>query len=149
MAKTYDLKNVVCTVSGAPINGYGENDAIAVEWDSDLSETTRTADGKHVYNRLNDRGMTLTLTLMGTSYAHTLMAGFLEAQHGDSIGIAPPVIVGLPFFLYDPGTGTTYTGSVVFMNRPALDMGPRIGEVTYRLHMSNPKVIHGANNLVP
>lgn len=149
MAKTYDLKNVVCTIAGVPISGYGETDAITVEWPSDLVESTVTADGTVIYSRTNDRRADITLTLSQKSRAVALLLGMLEAQHGDNLGIAPPLILPLPFMLIDPATGDSIASfDTVFMARPAPSKGKVIGEVTFKVQLPSPNYSFGAANLI-
>lgn len=150
MVKSYDLKLVVCTIAGIAISGYGESDAIQFEWSSDLVEPTVSADGVYIYSRTNDRGLTATITVHQKSAAYPLLAGLLEGQHGDNLGIAPPVIVPYPFALVDPSNGDTITSlDTVFLNRPAPSKGKTIGEVQFRVHLPSPKVVYGPLNVVP
>lgn len=139
MAKAYNLKLVVCTVGGVPVSGYGEDDAIGLEWDEALREKTVTADGQTIYSMNNNRGLTVTLTLSQKSYARTLLDALLEAQTGDNVGISPPLILPLPFALIDPSTGESYLSlDCVFITRPAASKGKTVGEVEYELHLPNP-----------
>lgn len=150
MAKTYDLKKVVCTVNGIPISGYGETDAVGLEWAQDIITPTVTADGGYTYSRNNDRGCTVTITLMQTSQAYPLLVGILEAQHGDTLGIHPPLIVPTAFMLVDPSNGDTVaSGECVILNRPAPAKGKTVGEVQFRMHLPNPRVTYGVANLIP
>ena len=149
MAKTYDLKGVICTVGGTGINGYGETDAVSVEWDEEIVSRTVTADGQIIYSRNNNRGMMVTITLSQKSRAYTLLSVLLEGQHGDNLGIAPPGILPLPFFLVDPSNGDSISsGECVFVSRPAPSKGKTVGEVSFQLHLPSPKVTNGVANLI-
>lgn len=148
MARSYDLKLVVCTVGGVPISGYGEDDALEFEWASDLVEKTKSADGKVTYSRLNDRECVCTITLMATSKAIPLLQALLETQHGDNLGIAPPIIVPMPFLMTDPSTGDNVVGECVFENRPAPSKSRTVGEVEFRVSLPSPKWTLGVANLI-
>jgi len=148
LVKGYDLKNVVCTVNGAPISGYGETDAVNVEWASEIAEAKATADGQYVYSRLNDRGMTVTLTISQRSLAYPILSGFIEIQHGDNLGIPPPLMVPFAFALIDPSNGESIEGVAVMMSRPASSKGKTAGEVQFKLHLGNPKVTPAALNVI-
>jgi len=149
MAKYYDLKNVICTIGATALGGYGDSDAISTEWDSDIAEAKKMADGGTVYSRLNDRGMMVTFTLSQHSRAYFQMAVMLEAQHGDNSGIPVPLIAPLPFFLTDISNGDTITSiDCVFMSRPAPSKNKTAGDVTFKVHLPSPKVINGARNVV-
>jgi hypothetical protein len=149
MAQVYDLTNVVCTVGGATVSGYGEDDAIEVEWDADIASYKTTADGRTIYSRLNQRGCVITITLMQTSRARLILEGLLETQHGDNVGIGPPLIAPLPFYLLDPATGEQLTSSdAVFLNRPAASKGKEVGEVEFRIHLPSPKRLPPVANVI-
>lgn len=150
MAKTYDLKTVVCTVGGVPISGYGENDAIGFEWNSEIVTPSVTADGSYTYSRNNDRGLMVTITLMQTSAAIPLLATLMEAQHGDASGVHPPLLLPLPFAMVDPATGDQVLSlECVFVSRPAPSKGKQVGEVTYKMHLPSPGVSYGPRNVAP
>jgi hypothetical protein len=149
MGKTYDLKLVVCTIGGVPISGYGETDALTLEWVSDIVEGTVTADGKALYSRLNDRRLNVTVTLSQTSRVVGLLQTMLDAQHGETLPFAPPQILPVPFYLLDPSTGDTIASfETVFMARPAPSKGRNVGEVQFMLQLPSPAVSLGAANLI-
>jgi hypothetical protein len=149
MVKSYDLSLVVCTVGGIAISGYGESDAIQLEWDEDIVTVTPTADGQNIYSRNNNRGLSVTITLSQKSRSHLLLAGLLETQHGDNLGIHPPVILPLPFFMLDPSTGESFTSlHAVFVSRPAPAKGKTIGDVVYKLHLPSPTVTPAVANVI-
>lgn len=149
MAKTYDLKLVICTVGGVAINGYGDGDAITFEWAADIVEETVGADGDVVFSRTNDRRLRVTLNLMQKSRAHLLLFGLLELQHGDTVGIHPPVILPVPFFLVDPSTGETIaSGDTVFVSRPAPSKNKVAGAVVYKLTLPSPKMSPAVANVI-
>ena len=148
MARVYDLKNVICTVGPVAINGYGESDAIGLEWSEEITSRKKTADGQVVHSRMNDRELMVTITLMQTSRAILLLMPLLEAQHGDNIGIGPPLVVPYPFMLIDPATGDSFAGIAVFTTRPAPSKSREIGEVEFMLSIDQPKYSLGAANLL-
>jgi len=149
MAKTYDLKNVVLIVGPSRVEGFGETDAIGFEWNSDIVTPTVTADGQYIYSRNNDRGLMVTLTISQKSSAYLFLAFFLEAQHGDNLGIHPPVIIPLGFAMIDPSTGESITSfDCVFISRPAPSKNKLIGEVQFKLHLPNPKVTPALANII-
>jgi hypothetical protein len=148
MGLAYNLANVVCTVSGVAISGYGETDAITLEWDEDVNAVTVTADGLHIYSRNNNRGMTVTVTLNQKSRAYPLLSQIFEGQTGDNIGIAPPLLLPCPFMLIDPSNGDTYASlDCVFLTRPAPSKGKAVGDVQFKMHLSSPLVSNGTANL--
>lgn len=138
--RTYDLKNVICTIATVAISGYGETDAISYEWAEDITTKTVTADGDVIHSRNNNKSATVTITLSQTSRAHLFLEGLLDAQHGESIGIGPPAILPLPFFLLDPATGETLRSEFsVFTKRPVSNKGKTVGDVVYTVDLPKAK----------
>ena len=135
--KLYDLKNVLCTVGGATISGYGEEDALRFEWASDLVVQTVCADGSTVLTRSKDRRLTAILTLMQTSGAIPLLRASLELQHGDS-SVPLPTMLPIPFYMLDPTLGDFVTGGCVFLNRPDFGKRRTVGEIEFRLLLPSP-----------
>lgn len=149
MAKTYDLNLVICTVGSVRIGGYGETDAIGIEWDEKIVEKTVTADGDTIYSRLNNRGLTITFTLSQKSRSHLLLSQLLETQHGDNLGLGPPVILSLPFSLQDYSTGENiFSLDCVFVSRPAASKNRTVGDVQYEMHLPKPRITPALANLI-
>lgn len=148
MARSYDLKLVVCTVGGVPINNYGEDDAITFEWTSDLTARKSSADGQSTYSRLNDRELIATITLMATSKAISLLMGAIELQHGDNVGIGLPIIAPLPFVLIDPILGDSVLGDCVLISRPTPNKAKEVGEIEFRISLPSPKISMGLANFL-
>jgi hypothetical protein len=147
-SKQYDLKRVICTIGGAAVSGYGEEDAIGLEWDEDIFERTVTADGQTVYSKNNNRGLMVTITVMQSSRAYLLLAAQMELQTGDTRGVPVPIFTPLPFFLVDPSNGDTIGGAAVFMTRPAPGKSKTVGEVQFQLHIGSPVIAYGLANLI-
>lgn len=148
MARVYDLKRVICTVSGVNVGGYGESDALSFEWSEEITSRKSTADGQIVHSRNNNRECIVTITLMQTSRAIPLLLGLLETQHGDNLGIAPPVVVPMAFQMLDPSTGDELAGTAIFVNRPAPSKSKDVGEVEFMLSIDSPRYVLGAANLL-
>lgn len=150
MARTYDLKNVICTINGIGIGGYGEgDDALSFEWSADLCEKFVSADGQIVYARLNDRSLAVTVTVHQRSRSYALLSQLMETQHGDSLGIAPPQILPMGFQMIDPSNGDSLSSfDTVFMRRPAPSKGRSLGTVEFLLDLPSPLFVYGPANLL-
>lgn len=148
MARSYDLKLVTCVIGGVAINNYGEDDAIAFEWVGDLATSKVSGDGIPTYSRANDRRLKVTITLMATSKAIPLLMGLIETQHGDNLGLPPPLLVGAPFQMVDPVLGDDVSGEAVLVGRPAPSKSKEVPEVEFRLEIPQPKYVMGALNLL-
>lgn len=150
-AKAYNLANVICTIGSVALGGYGTDseDSIGMEWSSALFTAKVTADGKYVYSTTNDRGCTVTIKLSRKSLVIPALFAMIEAQTGDNIGIAPPIILPLPFLLIDPSTLDQWLSvDTVFMTRPAPTYGKEAGDIELTVHLQSPKYTLGAGNLL-
>lgn len=150
MAKTCDLDLVTCVIGTTNLSGFSQDgDAIALVWDEDIAEVTALADGGHVYSRLNNKGCMVTVSLNQTSPAVGALIAAIEVQHGDQTGIPIPIITALPFSLFDPGTGESYSGSAVIITRPATTKARTTQAVTMSCHISKMKYARLPVSLFP
>ena len=149
MARSYSLKNVILTIGGNTISGYGDADAIGFEWNSALWEKFVSADGDAVYARIDDRSLAVTITVHQRSRAYPILAGLLETQTGDTLGITPPALLPLPFNMTDPSNGDVLLSpDTVFMSRPAPSKARGLGTVSFLVDLPKPTWVYGPLNLV-
>lgn len=147
MGFEYDLKRVTCSIGGVTVSGYGETDAIALEWAGPITEEMQTADGDTIFSRTNDRRLHGTVTVSQQSRAYKLLGELLEEQHGDNAGVAPDSIPLHAFALRDPSNGDEITSQkCVLSDRPAPSKGKTAGEVQFKFTLPSPKVKYGASN---
>jgi hypothetical protein len=134
-AKSYNFSDVVCTVAGLRIGGFGEDGGIEVEFNGDLSSMKQGADGEPTVSLLPIPTATATIKLMETSASNTVLQGLLVAQRAAPAGFA------LPFALVDPGTGEGLLGGqCVFLNFPGISKGKEAGEREWKLGIPKPVV---------
>ncbi len=139
MAKTHDLGLITCFINNTQMQGYAaDGDAISFSRDEALSETTVTADGTHTYNRLNNNGHTVVISLSLSSPILPFMEGIKGLQYGVAGLPAPPVIIPVPFILTDPTSGTYISGGAVMVNEGPPSFGRIRGNVEYTFHISDP-----------
>jgi hypothetical protein len=98
-ARTYNLANVVITVGGIVIEGFGESDAVSYEPNSPIWETTVGADGEVTRSATNDRSGNLTFTIMSTSGSLKVFSAFMAVSKQVAVGDIFPV------FIKDLGSG--------------------------------------------
>lgn len=148
MVQLLDVRSATITVGGLRMDGFGQNDAMTVEFADDVLTDIVGADGQAAVSRINDGRMRIGLTFLQTSGAIPLMQSFLEAQHGLRAGIAPTVIAPIPFFYLHPPTGCRIASAyTLFMNRIAPGIGKGIQEVQYRLLLPDPDYEWGTLNV--
>ncbi|PWU04930.1 MAG: DUF3277 domain-containing protein, partial [Verrucomicrobia bacterium] len=75
--RTYDPKNIICTINGAQISGYTEATFIEVVRDSPTWTKVVGADGLVTRGKTNDFSGTLTLTLKQSSPSNDVLSGLL------------------------------------------------------------------------
>jgi hypothetical protein len=112
-ARSYNLAQVVITIGGLPLEGFGADDAVSFEPTSDLYENKVGADGEVTRSLNNDRSGTLTFTLMGTSLSNDIFNTFLQLTKAVGIGDI------FPIFIKDLRSGDTLVAEQCWLNREA------------------------------
>jgi len=64
---TFDLAQCAVTIDGLPIDGFGDGDAVTIEYNAPIYNTTVGADGGYHRANSNDQGGSITFNLMQTS----------------------------------------------------------------------------------
>jgi hypothetical protein len=77
--KTYDFRKVAVLVSGVPITGFADGDAISVEFPESWTKQIG-AGGAHTRSRNNDQSAQMTLTLQQTSLSNAFLSGLAAAD---------------------------------------------------------------------
>lgn len=76
---TFDLAQCAVTIDGLPIDGFGDGDAVTIEYNAPIYNTTVGADGGYHRANSNDQGGSITFNLMQTStVSRRLMEGILR-----------------------------------------------------------------------
>lgn len=146
-AQLFDLKNCLLSVNSLPMGGYGQNDAMVVEWADDILYDMVSADGQVVVSRVNDPRMRVGLSFLQTSQSVPLLMAMVEAQAGNQAGFGPPIILPYPFLYKNFTTGTVISSShTFFLNRPAPGAAKSVGEVQFRLLLPQPTYEFGTLN---
>ena len=84
--KTFDLTKVAVTIDDLPITGFQDGDAIEFSFNDDLYEKKVGADGSVTRAAKNDRTAQVTLNLLYTSEANTVLNDLLKADRSDGSG---------------------------------------------------------------
>jgi hypothetical protein len=132
-SKTYNFSDVIVTIAGLRIGGWGEDGGITVEWASDLASIKQGADGEPTVSLLPIPAATVTLKLMETSASNTVLQGLLVAQRATPAGFT------MPFAMADPSTGEALlSGQAVFMAFPGVSKSREVGEREWKLGLPKP-----------
>lgn len=99
---THNLANMIFTVNGRRITGFGETDAITVTYDGQRAGKRSTADGQVGKSVYNDAKMgTITLTIAQTNHEAARIMDDVYAQTEDGSTV--------PLALTDEDSGRTIT----------------------------------------
>ena len=76
---TMDLAQCSVTIDGLPIDGFGDGDAVTIEYNAPIYNTTVGADGGYHRANSNDQGGSITFNLMQTStVSRRLLEGIMS-----------------------------------------------------------------------
>jgi len=76
--KTYNLKEVILTVNGIPVSGFGDGDAVTVEFSEEAWTMVVGADGEVTRSRTNNESGSFQVTLMQTSEANGIFQQWMQ-----------------------------------------------------------------------
>jgi hypothetical protein len=124
--KIHDLAQVVLTIGGYTISGYGEGGAVKVEPVSSAVESTVGHDGQVTYSRTNDARAKVTITVRGNSVAHKHLSTLMQAQ------LAAPVLAPMAFLLVNAQTGERFASAYfVFLEHPGVEQAKGVTDRVY------------------
>ena len=147
MAKN-NLSNVILTVGfGLISGGFGSTDAITVENEEEAVTMVFGGTGHAVANYNNVDALKVSITLMQTSLAYTIMSATMEAQF--LAARAPGPIVPLPFMMVDNNNGDTIAAlRTVFTERPVMTKAKGVTEAVFVLSLTGVTQIRGTLNVL-
>lgn len=132
LPKLYDLAQVVLTIGGYPMSGFGDGGAVEVAPVSAATESSIGADGQVTYSRTNDTRAKVTITVRGNSLAHKNLGILFDAQQ------AAPRLAPIAFLLIDAQTGERMSAAyVVFTERPTIAHGKAISDRVWVAELPN------------
>lgn len=98
---TYDPKFVMVSFGGIIITGFADGSFVDVESDEAMWSTKTGADGEGVFQKSNNLAGKVTVRLMPTAFANSLLSALLNADIATSTGLRPLEIS-------DANTGTIH-----------------------------------------
>lgn len=128
----YRLPDMVLTVNGIRIEGFGVTDAIMIARDEDSFTKTVGADGEVTKSSTNNDSGTITITLMQNAFANGALelALLLDELTGD---ITFPVVVADPL-----RTGWEIVGTECWIKKPPdIPFNKAVGELTWVLDVAH------------
>jgi hypothetical protein len=128
---TYSFRRIMLSIAGVPVVGFGEGDALTVEYDADLFTDKCGAGGSVVRGQLQDNRATIKIKLMQTSPAITAIEGLLRSDQLTGKG-------AFPVSLVDLNSGTTHASPTSWMKkRPNRTFGTDPSELEYEIRCAN------------
>lgn len=134
--KPYGPEEVVIAFGAIPIfAGYGDGDFCAIEYDEDSFSLQVGTDGEAARSKSNNRAATITITLMQTADANSL----LQAQH--NLDINSPGGAGIvPLLISDPSGNALYVAEKAWIQKAA--------DVTFGREAQSREWVIRTNNLI-
>jgi hypothetical protein len=90
--KTYDPANVVLTVGGAIISGYGEGTMVVFDRDEDAMTKHVGADGEVSRTKNANYSGSAAITLKATSNSNAVLGSYALLDELDSSGVVPMIL---------------------------------------------------------
>jgi len=145
MVKTYNIAALQLSLAGLTLDGFGDSDAISIEFMSEEMSSYASADGDVAVAANNDPRLNVKITLHQMSKANAVLSEVWQTQAAAiKLGVGVPIT---PFFMLDPASGDTYREqSAVIMKLPDAAYGKEIDtrEWTILLPFGKRNMILGA-----
>lgn len=134
LAKSYCFADVVLTVNGIRIQGFGDDGGVTIEPDGDDGALSQGADGEVTLTQFAPPPFKATIKLKQTSTSNGVLAGLRALQRSLGVSLMP-----CPFSLLDPGSGETLLSpQAIFMGRPSVSMDKEASDREWVLGLPNP-----------
>lgn len=136
--RTHDLSACTTIIGGELITGFGESDAITIDYMEDTATPTAGADGALTVSRSNNRNMTVEITVTQNSDGYKALSDLFETQS------AQTSIARMPFRFNNPLTGDKVRSDwFAFLKAPEVKVGKTVSEVMFKGILSAPTVTRG------
>lgn len=129
---TYSAEQVIVTVGGRIITGFGESDMVTCKFDNDRYTAKAGADGEVARAKTADRMGTIEIVLSHTSAANAELSDlFKTGLMGGTDGIVDVTVADLS------GTGLATASAAWLKSSPDFVRGREIGEQTWTLQAAD------------
>ncbi len=138
MSHQFSMSDMTVFFAKRLLEGFAAGDAVIIAYNSPDHTLVVGADGKSTRNSTSDRSARITIRLLPGSEANAFMGASLAAdriRRGSGIH-------GLSIF--DPSTGTTYTGQAWVVGEPNQNFGVESGPKEWILETDRLNSVHGA-----
>jgi hypothetical protein len=140
MQKNYDFKKVDVIVGGRQMAGWADgDDAISIEFDANLWETTVGAAGEVTRSKTNNLTATIKLKLQSTSDSNDILNGFYLSDLLSNAGSEP-------FLMKDQSGREICAAESCWVEKPPqIQHGQKVGVREWTLKTDRLVVTYGGN----
>jgi hypothetical protein len=135
--KSYDPKQVIVTVGGAPMSGFADGTFIAISRQNDAFTSVAGADGEVARAKSNDKRGEMTITLMQTSLSNDILSGIATLDEKSNLGVVPVIVKDLS------GTTTFFSGTAWIRKIPDSEFGKEIANREWVLELADMDIFVG------
>lgn len=93
--RTFDPKQVVISIGGVPMSGFADGTFLEIIRDENAFTKVVGADGYTSRVKSNNRGGTLTVTLLETSPSNDVLSAFAALDEASNSGVVPILVKDL------------------------------------------------------
>jgi hypothetical protein len=137
--RTYDPKQVLVLIGGAPMSGFADGSFVSVERTADTFSKVSGADGIVSRAKTNDRSGSLVLTLAQTSPMNDVLSGFAVADELTNLGV-------IPVLIKDNSGRSVLVSAFGWVRKPAkADFGKEISNREWTLDLADLDMFDGGN----
>lgn len=129
---TYSCEQVIITVGGVIVTGFGESDAVTVKYDNDRYTAKAGCDGEVARAKTADRMGTFEIVLAHTSAANAELTDLFKLNlMGGTDNVVPVTVADLS------GTGLATASSCWLKSSPDFVRGREVGEGTWTIQAAD------------
>lgn len=136
---TYDAKKVAVIVGGIPMSGLADGTFVSIERDEDSFTKVVGADGQTSRAKSNNRGGSMSLTLMQSSPSNDVLTAFMLADETANAGVVPIAVV-------DFSGRTKFASAFGWIKKPPVaEFGKELSEREWVFDLSDVDIFIGGN----
>lgn len=137
--KTYNLKEVAIVCGGNLGQGFSDGDAVTVEYDDNIYNTSVGADGEVTRSKSNNRVATITIRLQKTSDFNDVLNNFYQSDRLSDSGV-------FPFMLKDNKGRELHAAEKCWIEKePSIAFGKEAGDREWTLKTNELVSTFGGN----
>lgn len=137
--RTYDPKNVVIAIGGVPMSGFADGTFLEIVRDEQAFTKVVGADGYTSRVKSNNRGGTLTLTLLETSPSNDILSGIAALDELSNAGVVPILVKDMS------GNSVYFSATGWIQKLPDSAFGKEVNNRAWVLDLADVDIFVGSN----